>query len=219
METSEMTRALAMLKLALPWRAPEITDKTAVLWCSQLRGFTDDQIKASFHHAVNSLEVFPSIAQITRYCQAVFLSDDELAEQIAGRIEYCLQKFGSSGCFAGGSNHDAREKARQARTYIGELGWGVISALGGWDSLIRLSPNERVVSYKRTKTLLHIEVKQQNNQVSRARLVELQKKSQPVELPDGVDLTVADPVSDFEKKKSGLKFKQGLVATLKASLD
>lgn len=121
-----MAALLIGMKEMLPeWSPKEITRSLAENWQGVLAGFTDEVIREAFTHAISSRESWPAPAAIKRICQGTTLNHEQTGQEIAGRIEGAMSKWGYS-------------SPKQAEADIGALGWEVVKRCGGWNAICNL---------------------------------------------------------------------------------
>jgi hypothetical protein len=132
----EMERILLATKAMLPKYSPkEVNRDLANAWISVLKDYSDIEIKSAFGKALTSLTEFPVPVDIKRLCQGTFQDDEEIGEEIAGRI---IGAIGTHG-------YTNPERAKAA---IGELGWKVVTQFGGWTSVCETTFDQMISSRK-----------------------------------------------------------------------
>lgn len=77
----------------------------------------------------------PLPAEIREMIRPAQISDDDQAREAAARILTAISRFGWN-------NHE------RARAYVGELGWAVVQAQGGWMQLCEEVTDSRVGTYQ-----------------------------------------------------------------------
>ena len=126
----EMEKILDAVKVMLPKYSPkEVNRDLANAWINVLKDYSDIEIKSAFGKAVTSLSQFPVPADIKRLCQGTFQTDEQIGEEIAGRIDGAIRSFGEY-------------SPERAKLVIGELGWRVVLQYGGWVNICSHLENE-----------------------------------------------------------------------------
>lgn len=137
MEKREMAEVLHKVKMMLPtWAPKEINEELAALWCAVLKDYPDAEIKKAFFTAMNTLTEWPAPATIKRLCMGSGLSDEEIGQDVAARIEESISRFGYTG-------HD------RAQAFIGEIGWEVVRQSGGWRHICDVTTNDMLPSSRK----------------------------------------------------------------------
>ena len=116
----EMGELLLATKYVLTEWAPSKIDMViSKIWIDQLKDFSDDEIRHAFNTAIGSLKKWPTIVEIKRLCEGTNISDEEIGQEVAARIQGAI-----SSC--GWNNFKAAEE------FIGPIGWAVVQQSGGW---------------------------------------------------------------------------------------
>jgi hypothetical protein len=119
----EMGEILTATKYVLTeWAPKEIDNILARIWIDQLKEFSDGEIRHAFDLAIGSLKKWPTIADIKRLCEGSNLSDEEVGQEVAARIQGAISKFGWN-------------NFKMAEEFIGPIGWAVIQQSGGWSRI------------------------------------------------------------------------------------
>lgn len=115
-------KAMVFYASSMPRWAPDFrNDAVITLWYSFFGEFTEHQIAGAFRKIAATDDGFPSIAKLKRVIETgMNLDESQVAEDVAGRIEAAIGRFGST-----------RDTDR-VQEYIGEVGWVVVSQVGGW---------------------------------------------------------------------------------------
>ena len=143
MKPKEMCVRLNVMKDIVTKYAPRdaISETVAAFWCDALQDFSDEQIDDAFKYAYSNLTEWPAPAKIKSLCLNITKDDDEIGNEVAASIYEALNEFGHM-------------RPNQAREKIGELGWRVVQACGGWYQISRIeNEQEGAFAKKRWKEL------------------------------------------------------------------
>lgn len=130
MNKDEFAKLLYALTKALPNKAPDFKDKFVIeFWYNAFKNDNFNELKTCILQMGASCEGFPTIKKIKTLMNTGLESDDQLGDDVAARIEHSISRFGYS-------------NPEEAKEYIGEAGWTVVSNLGGWDRVCEVRIDE-----------------------------------------------------------------------------
>ncbi len=89
-------------------------------WTIGLEGLSLQQVYDGLKAASKSTEWWPSVAEIRRLALGRTKTDQEIGFEVAGLIDTAIRRFGYM-------------RPEEAQAMIGELGWSIVQARGGWE--------------------------------------------------------------------------------------
>jgi Loader and inhibitor of phage G40P len=130
MTFQEMERMLTGIKNAYPKYAPkEINQDLVALWTLKFKEESVEQFRKAFVRAMDTIDEWPQIATIKRFCLGFELSDKEIGQKTADLIDKAIRKWGYN-------------NLEQARQEIGAFGWEVVLHFGGWVAVCNVTEEE-----------------------------------------------------------------------------
>lgn len=102
-------------------------------WTIGLEGLSLKQVYDGMRAASRSEEWWPSVAEIRRLALGRTKTDQEIGFEVAGLIDSAVRKCGY-------------QRPDDARAIIGELGWSIVQARGGWETTCS-AKNEKEQSF------------------------------------------------------------------------
>jgi len=146
-EFEKMQGMLMVLKQVLPkWAPPELTKGLIGFWAATLEKYSDEQIKAAFRTAGETLTEWPTVTVIARLCEGTIETDEQIGQEICSKIETAIKRFGYS-CYA------------DAMNFVGPIGQQVVRLCGGWDAVCQCSNDELPSLRKQWRTLATIQAR------------------------------------------------------------
>lgn len=123
----DMLVFLTKLKLVVPrWAPSEINHVVVQAWRHVLEDFDKQTVAKAFSEIIKTEDQWPAPAKVKRLCQGSNQSDEEIAAEVAARIDGAIHKFGYT-------------RFDDAMAYIGEVGQEVVRMSGGWQAVCDLS--------------------------------------------------------------------------------
>jgi len=135
-DKKQFITSLKNLGTAFP-KAPDFKDKDiARMWWGVLSHIPLESFTNACHHALKTLEWFPSPATLIRFCEEVYETDKQIGTDISARIEKAISTYG-------GYNHQDAEK------FIGPIGWEVVGQTSCWWDICMLTDRDMPQARKR----------------------------------------------------------------------
>lgn len=130
--------------------------------------------------------IFPSPAKLNQYLRPKVLIDAQ-ANEIVSRIVQSISRFGYTG-------------HKQASAFVGEIGWGVVRRLGGWEYLCRehgesINPGQ---FYAQTRELVKAQLEIQNSPNIDMELLLNGPGPETKQLPEPIKFTESETQKIYE---------------------
>jgi len=137
MDRNDFTKMMLALSIGVKKWAPDFSDVTTInVWYAALKDCDETALRLTCRNVLTTHDEFPSIAQFLRLTTGCVMSDEEIGQDIAGRIEESISRFGFY-------------NSEQARKSIGELGWKVVEKSGGWEQICEGTTNDMLPSCRK----------------------------------------------------------------------
>ena len=130
------------------YRQP-ISDMVLMMYAEDVADLPPEQVeKALFEYRRNPKNKFPPLpAHIREAIQPSAMSDDQRAVEVAARIVTAISKFGWN-------------NTREARAFMGEIGWAVVEKQGGWENICANTMSDQIGIFQaQVRELAKVQIK------------------------------------------------------------
>jgi hypothetical protein len=152
MDKREFMELMLGMSLALKKWAPDFTDQATLrAWYQMLGDIEPEKLRMACKKAILTLDEFPSIAKIIRITKGTNLSDEEIGQDIASRIEGAVSSIGH--CLYESTEEGKARHHKRLLDKVGPIGMEVIRMAGGWNHICGAETDELMSLRKQWREL------------------------------------------------------------------
>lgn len=135
MNIKEFTIALAHYQCLLPGNAPDFDNKFVLkFWFERLSPYGSKKLSLAFNSLALKVDRFPSLRMIIEELEGRE-KPNNAAVTIASKITAAISKFGYC-------------NAKEAKEYLGDIGWSIVEMSGGWNHLCGTVTNKHLSTFQ-----------------------------------------------------------------------
>jgi len=132
MNITKFTKIMLYYQSLQPYRSPDFSNPGVIdFWFKALGHVGVDRLKHVMDHFALTSDHFPALKEIRESLGEGDKTGDAMSRDISARIVGAISKFGYA-------------NSKDAKDYIGPVGWQVVSMTGGWTSICERATNDNI---------------------------------------------------------------------------